>query len=647
MAKIGMLDFGAEFQGDTRLARPRTIAWPVIAYRAQLPETSAFSKNDLNPFENLLISLLDIDGPVSVDHLSQETCIPEDFVRGVLLRLQDKHYIDDRNSVIKYSRVKDQKQEFKSALVFQEQATGKVLPYILYDQKPAVKEQDTGLYCWQMAKADHRFPPVKPDDVLKALKDQIRHDRAYGDRVVLPQVSYITVSPSSEAYYLECPIGLRSLDGEFRIANPFGKGYSVVLEDAFLTQLGRDERLEGWIESWRESLGGQTRIDDDSAEKEPYENERCKRMYPRLVSSLKPNRFGIRSIEKIYSAIEWALYYSNERFSSRNAINLLRMTKPSDTSLLLKDAAEEMGIEVPARGFPRVQKDSLDSYQEQVPEMPTALAIALVSAQYSDQHPIRAFAAEHPDVAVWLYQIKKERDLRSHGKGRGSQEGQNGRNESFMKEFVAALVPDVSFTVEGPQSQRKVDALSDARFEARSELLSIFGYANFNRWISPLAQDRLVDAECFWESFSDGDNALPFVGDLYAALQSELSVRVDAVGIRVANDRELEGLIFQRAKALGIDPLPAALSTVRTNNIRKALQGFDETTLGALVVAYMLSADQEEIERIMGRDKTFFSDVGEIIGARGHLNETRSFSKKQVDRYREIAYKAIAALTEN
>ena len=65
------------------------------------------------------------------------------------------------------------------------------------------------------------------------------------------------------------------------------------------------------------------------------------------------------------------------------------------------------------------------------------------------------------------------------------------------------------------------------------------------------------------------------------------------------------------------------------------------------MVAYLLSADQEEIERVMSRDKTFFADVGEIIGARGHLNETKSFSKKQVDRYREIAYKAIAALTEN
>lgn len=98
---------------------------------------------------------------------------------------------------------------------------------------------------------------------------------------------------------------------------------------------------------------------------------------------------------------------------------------------------------------------------------------------------------------------------------------------------------------------------------------------------------------------------------------------------------------------MGIDPLPVALSTVRTYNIRKALQGLDETTLGALVVAYMLSADQEEIERVMSRDKTFFVDVGEIIDARGHLNETRSFSKKQVDRYREIAYKAIVALTES
>lgn len=645
MPAIKLLDFGAKLPGDGHMARPRQIAWPVKAYRVTLPDVSSSSTDGLNSFERLALKLLEIEGPISDSQLSDETCIPEDFLKGVLLRLQDKGYIDDRNNLRKSSSGSEKKVPFKSAMVFQEQVEGKVLPYVFYDKKPAQKDGSTGLYCWQMQKGEYDPSPISAEDVVKAIKEQKRHDRAYGDRSALPLASSIRVVDGREYYHLECPIGMRSSDGEFRIGNPFGKGYSLVLEGIFMRRLEENSNLEGWISSWRESLGREREIAEERAT-EPFDTARNRKLYPSLVASLRPNWNGIRTIEKLYSAVEWALFYANERVSSRHAINLLKLTKPSDTPLLIKAAAEEIGLETPVRGYLRVQEQNIDSYQDEVPEMPTALAIAILTAKNQSEHPLRKIAEAHPDAAVQLYQLKKERDIKSHGKGRGSQDGPNGKNELFVKEFVSALIPEIVFSDETTSDTRKVDEYVDSRFEARSSLLSRFGYAAFNTKLSPLTQDRLVDAESFWAAFRDGENALSFVGDLYAALQSEFSRKVEIASIGVTDDRELMAAIDGRAKQLRISPLPDSLSTVRPNNIRKALQGNSETTLGGLVVAYLLSAKDEDIKRILENDRTLFSDVGKVIAARGHLNEARAFSKEEVDEYRELAYKTINAMME-
>lgn len=646
MPTIKMLDLNASFAGDAHMARPRTLAWPVVAYRVTLPDGGFALDGALNPFERLLLTLLKIEGPVSEDRLSEETCIPADFVKGVLLRLQDSGYIDDRNIVLKKTESQKANINFKAAMVFRETVGGKVLPYVLYNTKPEVKMVETGHYIRQMRRSDQRFEAIKPQDVVEAIREQKRRDRLYGDHSEIPQVSSITVSETDETYFLECPIGIRSTDGEFRIGNPFGKGYSLALEKVFMGQLSEDKDLESWINAWRKNLVFEKSPNKDETEREPFDTDRCRQLYPRLIRSLKPNNYGIRTIEKLYSSIEWALFYSNERLGSRSALNLLSVFSPADTSYLVRRAAEAVGVKTPKSGFFRITNIDIEGYKDGVPDMPIALSIALLQAQSDETHPLRAFAQEHPDLAVHLYEMKTERDMKSHGKGRGAQGVQSGKNELFMKELVSALLPDIRFSAEDAVKASKADALLDARFIARSSLLELFGYSAFNTLL-PLTQERLIDAEDFWTSFEEGEDALPFVGDLYASLQSELSRRTEATGIRAKNDHELNEEIKSRARYLKIDPLPDALSTVRPNNIRKALQGFDETTLGGLAVAFMMACDDETLGRIFAQDMSFFDDVAEIIDARGHLNEARPFTKKEVDKYRKVAHRAIRALMEN
>lgn len=646
-----MLDFGVEPSNETGMARPRTLAWPVMAYRITLPGTYGAVGDSLNPFEKVVLTFLKTGGFTSEERLAKETCIPEDFVKGVLLRLQDKGYIDDQMHPIDsgYSAInKSDYPTFRPAMLFRELVGGNVMPYILYDTQPKVKLETTGLYCRKMRYDDQRFEPITAKDVIEALKDQKRHERAYGEKTNIPKVNSITISATNEMYYLECPIGLRTVDGEFRISNPFGKGYSFVLEDVFMQQLDEDDKLLDWMESWRKSLAIESSPEAEKAAREPFETEENKQLYPRLIASLKPNKDGIRSIEKIYSSLEWALFYSNERLGSRNVLNLLKLTSSSDSLDLQERAAIDLGLSLPSKGFSQIREINLESYEDGIPEMPTAFAIALLQAQADRSHPLRAYSKGNPDAAERLYSIKTERDIKSHGKGRGSIGEHCLRNESFMKEFVSALLPEIHFSEEDTAGQTVSNVLIDARFRARNSLLfDVFGYKPFNTELKDITQERLVDAEGFWMSFSEGDNALQFVGDLYAALQCELSSRIETAGFSAVSDDKLSELIRERSRALRIEPLPKALSTVRMNNIRKAMQGHPKTTLGGVAVAYLICNEQDKVERLLKKDKRFFEDVGMITSSRRHLNEPMYLSKDQIDKYRKLAYRAIRALIES
>lgn len=648
MSLVRLLDFGAKFEGDLRLGRPRRLAWPVTVHRVQIPEEHGTSRQGLNPFERVLLELLAIEGPKSSEHLSKETCIPEDFVATVLLRLQDKQLIDDHNTVLKDGKAFSGKRKYKSAMIFQEEVGGKLLPFVLYDRKPETKQEKTGINLKEIRSANRMLPKVGPDEVLKAIKEQARHSRAFGERGNLPRAEYITVSPSAERYYLECPIGLRESDGEFRIANPFGQGFSVVLEEVFLNQLQEDTKLEEWLISWRESVGQTSSGAAVSKEKkEPYESRRCTSRYPKLITCLKPMRSGIRSIEGIYSSIEWALYYSNEQFSSRSAIQFLRITPQIERRHVIERAANELGLEVPSSGFPCIRETDLENYQAGVPQMPTALAISLLIARSEEKRPLRKFAQEQSDVAVRLFEIKYERDAQTHGKGRMSHQLPHSKEEAFMKGFISSLLPDLRFSEGIEMDQSKIDISSDERFVARSELLAYFGYTNFNRLICVEAQDRLVTAEQFWISFDEGENATPFLLDLYGALQAELAHRMGALITFPHTDQELRDAIDQKASNIGVYPLSNALANVAPHYIKRALQGSGQTTLGALAVSFLFSASTEELERIKRRDASFFDDVGEIISARGHGNEARVLTKEEVCDYRRMAYKALSALVDN
>ena len=114
---LKLLDYGKPAPFGGIIGRPRHLAWPVNAYRVTLPRVLD-DGDGLNAFERVVLKLLDAAGRMDADALADETRIPVDLVKSVLLRLQDKKLIDEHHAIIERKREEERAPVFVTVLVF-------------------------------------------------------------------------------------------------------------------------------------------------------------------------------------------------------------------------------------------------------------------------------------------------------------------------------------------------------------------------------------------------------------------------------------------------------------------------------------------------------------------------------------------------
>jgi hypothetical protein len=363
---LKLLDYGRLNPFGETIGRPSRLAWPVNAYRVTLPSASGES-DGLNPFERVILKLLDAAGAMDTGKLADEICIPLDLVRCILLRLQDKSLIDDHNNIIAQGReiLEERAPVFVTALLFRELATGKIMPFLQFldDRNPLRKRNEDKFVQMVRANRAHEGRVPAPRDVISALRAMKKRSKAFGNDDMMPAVRQIKVVPQPEMYYLDCPIAIQKSDGEFRIADPFGNGFSLVLESAFKQLLEQDDTLSGWLSNWKESLRNPRPPkpdDSDKRPKEPFDNDANWQRFPKLVASMRPSRnASFRSIAKIHASLEWALFYSCRFCPFEHAIKTLKFNPQFKHRALLEDVAQSVGLELPAVGFRRIPAGKL------------------------------------------------------------------------------------------------------------------------------------------------------------------------------------------------------------------------------------------------------------------------------------------------
>lgn len=647
---LTLLDYGKPKPFGETIGRPKPLAWPVNVYRVTLPKVSE-DGDKMNPFERVILKLIDAGASRDAETLAQETCLPKALVQCGLLSLQDQGYVDAYNQIIKQRRDRwasddHDPQEFVTACVFRELATGRILPHLHFmKDNPLKRKEDEERYYQRIRwNGAHRNNPPTPLDAISALRGMHRRSMAFGNDHRLPSVQLITIAEDAELYHLDCPIAIQKSDGEFRIADPFGNGFSLVLESAFRCLLEEDESLRDWLMSWKTSLSNRQPDNTTAAHRELYDNDANWALYPKLLSNLRLERNRqFRSVEQIYTALEWTLFYSCVQRPYTSAVQQFKLTTQSEHPTLLQGAAEELSLEWPTGGLYPVREGKLEDFLAGKAEMGTVLSLSLLMAAGDVSHPLRRIAPAHQNVIVRLLKIKKDRDESGHGNGRMRSNDVELPDEAFMREVVTALLPTVRFS-DAPASGVDTEAALDTLMNARTSIQSEFGFALFNR-LGPNLQDRLIVAEQFWLSCSDGDDALAFTCDLYAALQAVFRRSLTGVLPPDIGDSEYVATAKRNAMACALGDLPECLLTVKRTAIRETLLGNDQT-LQSCIVTFLLVSPAEALNAIAQTHPSFIADVAHVIELRGHGNEPLPLSKDDIRSLRKSAYTTITTLLE-
>ncbi len=501
---LKLLDYGKSNPFGETIGKQRNLAWPVNAYRVTLPRSSE-DGDDLNPFERVILKLLDALGVMDARALANETRIPLDLVKSILLRLQDKELIDEFNAVIEQerdnSRSEDEKAHvFVTALLFRELVTGKYLPFVHWLneanplQKKEGKEDLFRSIRWDDA---HKKTPATQRDAISVLRATRRRSAAFGKDETIPAVQQVTIVHQAELHYLDCPIAIQKSDGEFRIADPFGNGFSLILERAFEQLLEQDEKLADWLQQWKLLLSNPRIHNFESKPKEQFESNANWQRYPKLVASLRlPKSASFHSIAQIHASIEWALFYACCRRPFENVIATLKFTAQAKHPALLADAAKIVGLTPPQSGFRPIREGKLLDFQNEKAELETLLSIAILQAQSNESHPLRRIASKYPELINRLLGIKKRRDDKTHGKSRADALDRELPDATFMREIVHALLPEIVF-LGMPIVELDRDSRADSLLDARASIQGEFGFKTFNRLGANL-QERLIHAERFF-----------------------------------------------------------------------------------------------------------------------------------------------------
>ncbi len=652
---INILDYGQPNPFGGTIGKRRNLAWPVESFRITLPQP-ADDGEKMNLFERVFLKLIDTGGTRNVEMLAQETCLPQDLVQCVILRLQDQGYLDEANQIIKQKRDRwagdNQNQpEFVTACIFRELVTGKILPYLhVLKDNPLKRKGEEKKFVYKIRwDEEHRANPPAGSDVISALRRMHRRSIAYGKACYLPSVQLITIVEDAELYYLDCPIAIQKSDSEFRIADPFGNGFSLVLENAFRYLLETDGSLSEWLKKWKTDLSNRGYESKAPSPQEPYDSDANWTRYPKLLSNLRLKARRFRSVENIHASLEWALFYSCAQRPYASVIEQLKLTSQSEHPALLQKAAQDLSLLLPPGRLLAVREGKLNDFLAGKAEFGTVLSLSLLMAADDALHPLRRVASAYQNFIERLLQIKKERDEAGHG-GKARLQDIELPEEAFMKEVITALLPEIRFQdVSGTLSDAEKEAVADELLDARTSIQSEFEFALFNHLEMNL-QERLIHAERFWLSVSCNESnekhdSLAFACDLYATLQ--MAFRKSLSNALPPDIAESEYIARARENAMtcGLGDLPKCIITAKKSAIRETLLGNDQT-LQSCVVAFLLVSPGDTLDAVAQVHPSFINDVTSVIESRGHGNESLPLSKDEIFKLRKAAYTTIKTLLE-
>ena len=651
-----IFDFNEKTRPGGIIGDPREIAWPCDMFRVTLPKVKRDIESEFNAFELCVLKLL-ASGRYEPKELAAETCLPPDLIEAILLRLYDHARIDEHYQVVpdaleaieKHDEDKESEPtEYETCVLFRERIGGTLLPMLTEANLRAEEVNDEGaiqkgtrnIHLRGLHAMQNNATALNTSDVLSVLRTMARRRRISGDTYRIPSAGYVSVAPSSEPCSLRVRMVIQQ-NSDWRILNPFGKGWSIELESVYQKLLKDNHDEAKYFLEWqnRNRAEGSTKKEkDDNNPPKPYDTPENRSNYPELLGALKRNDDRVN----VYEVLEWALFYALQSADTKKIIQMLQVDTRENNETWLNSAIQSLEQSGNANWVRIPLPGKLRSFLENgTSEMSVVLPLTILSSKDGPRFPFHKIAQAYPDCLARIADLKKRRDEKMHGHSKWSETyGEDDR--VFMRTVISTLLPSIHFTDSPTVEKTDDDAIVDNRFNARLNLQLSFGIYSFDRMDSNL-QESLLQVEMFRQSVPDNIefDVLPCINHLYAAVQCAFRTlpegkRPESVSIETA---------AQKAKKAGWEELPKSLSAVRIDMIKRTLDGSDQT-LGSSVVAWLLMANCDLLRQVAVKLPEFLFDIDNLLALRKHGNQTCVMQSAELNNRIQTIYQLIKIITE-
>lgn len=709
-SQLRILDFQGDIEG-IRFGAVASVLWPFNAIKISIPVRR---RRETNIFEDTICRLAQAER-VDIQRFSELTCLHPDLVGFILARLVAHGYLTDRWELTEggkalVARADDEESECKAAVIFVDMVGGELLPMIASSDlnyaevfearrlEVTFRKGKRSIKARKLYYNEEHFQ-VKPNAAeiaQKAVEFARRRRYSFPSKgpSKIPEFNgsetAISISGGNDLVFLHVRLLIQEDTAEYRVTDPFGHGFSNLLEGIHRKLVAGNEKEGTAIVELKEralfqrlvSRGahGSSKLSMFGDTLQPYPNVR--RALERAENGWGDSSIEVRTSEQekerqaalsrcvrsLYAALEWALSYVVTKSSLSRWFSSFcgsGSTYEDNGKTLLKFAGK-IGLQSKsATGFLKVSpgriRAALDSAATDghgtPPDMESVVALALAEASCDSRHPFALLAAGTPDWMIQLLDMKRARDAASHLAFVGYDRDRIEVFREFTHFSIECLLASVARTDStGTEAMCHDRDVCNKRLQARIALDRRFGVAVMYAKDEQDEQLRelLVQAELQAQEFLRHDDQEPDCSEMVNALASALQNRMhaeivasdlSAVSGSAGADVDTEGRARRSGFQMALGGLPTRIATARQDRVEAAARGQD-STLGANTSAFLMVASDARLVALAERLPGLLLLVEDLSSLRHHANEPVPMPRAAAVELKDRVYEAIQKLEE-
>lgn len=644
-------------------ARTRVL-WPCHAFNVTWPRKS---RDKLNIFEETILKLTTVvsnDG----ERLAKVSSLPLELVLFIQSQLQNETYLDEDYNITESGHAVLDKcaptiEDYRRVTVYVDLLTGRVLNYVNSHkhQYENVLEHNNKFVKFIVGPVGNtKELRAKPLYYHETFKDKVpstceviraaeqyceKHRKcsilsgeSIGQEIVIPQSDAITIDSTPELIYLNCSIILEPGRTDVIVTGGCGLGISGTF-----TKYLRQQEYK-WLNKFKK---------DSAVEKYSEHNEKPQfgrfsekfKIYPQVCRALRQalekyadykkykstsneatrrrrDSAADRALVGLYEVVEWSLrQIVNDNPVMSQWEKILLSQSYEDNGRLLCSFALQLGYSMTLKdkNLLKVQSGKIVAIRSGHVELQPILALALVGATQTGQHPLSRMAVVDSHFISFLTELKSIRDAIQHGNYSSTNSQKLPDYKERVFQFLETVFHDCVLQ-KNPVLYGSEDEEEES-LKAVVELEEFFG-RTFNTMPADLREILLRSVIEMNDNLQKTENQQQAVNGLAAALQQSLLQCIkghEQTGSDLKDDIRLKAFrrAFDAELLMAPNSIPKSLSTVREQHIGPACKG-KSSTLGATFIALFYVYPEAKLQELARKLPDMIQIVSELIELRGH-----------------------------